>query len=264
MERDKILRILEAIEAQDNLPVSKRSAKNELLAEYDRLKLRVASLAADLWDANAALDEAQSWLGTISKPATNGMSDLPGLIGLWNRVQDYLDPQKPSEKPQWFEETSSTSECTAKPESTLHKCILHGNYWARGLEGCPMCNPLPCTDKLPENMFSTDDGIYHVSRRGTKHFCSVQDCDFCKPTPHTHTPPTGATGEPKCEHKNLGTLALGGTQRCLDCHEWLIAKPLAQCPECGGTRQKIVRYDFSGTWAILYERCPRCRGEGVI
>ena len=93
--------------------------------------------------------------------------------------------------------------------------------------------------------------------RGVWHEGGIEDCPICKP---------------KCEHKNIGPLALGGTQRCLDCHEWIIAQPLTQCPECGGTRQKRVDYpiNFDNVLALLsptyrvYECCPRCRGEGVI
>ena len=93
--------------------------------------------------------------------------------------------------------------------------------------------------------------------RGVWHEGGIEGCPICKP---------------KCEHKNIGPLALGGTQRCLDCHEWIIAQPLTQCPECGGTRQKRVDYpiNFDNVLALLsptyrvYECCPRCRGEGVI
>jgi len=79
---------------------------------------------------------------------------------------------------------------------------------------------------------------------------------------------------PKCEHKNLSEglrSVLGNRQWCLDCATWV--EPLyKQCPECGGTRQRIINYPYLRTYPHnetktcyrVYERCPRCRGEGII
>ena len=88
--------------------------------------------------------------------------------------------------------------------------------------------------------------------RGVWHEGGIEDCPICKP---------------KCEHKNIGPLALGGTQRCLDCHEWIIAKPFTQCPECHGTKY-INRVVSCADWELhpiyVIATCLNCKGEGVI
>jgi hypothetical protein len=118
-------------------------AKAAILDEFDRLKLRVASLAADLWDANAALDEAQSWLGTISEPFRLGQivpanilrclredrykSNLTDVI---EAIAAYLDSQKPSEKPPVYLFDSHLAMVEGK--LTRHSGDAHD---------CPICNP---------------------------------------------------------------------------------------------------------------------------
>jgi DnaJ-class molecular chaperone len=110
-----------------------------------------------------------------------------------------------------------------------------------------------------------------------------EDCPICNPKDHTaecakilKMPPAEVEwlkkieieeADPKCEHKNLGLLALGGTQRCLDCHEWIIAKPFTQCPECHGTKY-INRVVSCADWELhpiyVIATCLNCKGEGVI
>ena len=89
-----------------------------------------------------------------------------------------------------------------------------------------------------QSQFDKISEPYHYSRDKAeypwiRHEGKADGCPICNP---------------KCEHKNIGPLALGGTQRCLDCHEWIIAQPLTQCTECGG--------------AMVVEQmapCPRCK-----
>ena len=105
MEREKFESLLES----GNEPISPHN-RRLLLAEFDRLKLRVAALAADLWDAQAALDEAQSWLATICEPIKEWLKSIPPDSKSWDEhkmayafkavdaIADYLDSQKPSER----------------------------------------------------------------------------------------------------------------------------------------------------------------------
>jgi hypothetical protein len=220
--------ILEVLAFCDRL-----TAENEKLRDTKQRLIEQSSL----WEAKYF--ESQSHLDKICEHAQpqRGFLSNREIVkqlqkGGWFRISrviesiaDYLDSQKPSEKPE-----------------TCH--------WNRF---CPV--------------------LVHVG--------AEKDCPICNPHGYVHTPDEGIAGnppkdwvstkdfppaKPKCEHKNVGKhIYYDGFYRpyCLDCHTWM-PKPLTQCPECGGTRQKIVRYDFSGTWAILYERCPRCRGEGVI
>ena len=191
--------------------------KEQLRAEFDRLKAEVERLLQINQEANRSIWRLQSWLDRISAPIKGTQrSSTRGGRGCSDsdreavdRICAYLDSQKPSEKQPKFH------------------------------------------DAIRSNIQGLKD------YRGVWHEGGIEDCPICKP---------------KCEHKNIGPLALGGTQRCLDCHEWIIAQPLTQCPECGGTRQKRVDYpiNFDNVLALLsptyrvYECCPRCRGEGVI
>jgi hypothetical protein len=86
---------------------------------------------------------------------------------------------------------------------------------------------------------------------------------------------------PKCEHKNGGISYYSEgvlKQWCDDCKEWFEVprglarsqKPPTLCPECGGTRQKRKEiwkesslHNLEPDY-VIYERCPRCRGQGVI
>jgi len=106
------------------------------------------------------------------------------------------------------------------------------------------------SEKPPVYLF--DSHLAMVEGKLTRHSGDAHDCPICNP---------------KCEHKNLGLLALGGTQRCLDCHEWIIAKPFTQCPECHGTKY-INRVVSCADWELhpiyVIATCLNCKGEGVI
>ena len=100
-------------------------------------------------------------------------------------------------------------------------------------DGCPICNHPP-SEKYHYAEAYPKSGL-SMLHKGDK-----EDCPICNPKP--------SEKPARCEHKNLGPLALGGTQRCLDCHEWIIAKPFTLCTECGG--------------AMVVEQmapCPRCK-----
>ena len=153
MERDKIESLLNS----GNEPMSS-DGRRKLLAEFDRLKLRVAALAADLWDAQAALDEEQNWLGTISEPMKGwekeGRDYIIALLeqGGWypqvkisRAIAAYLDSQEPSEK-------------------------LYCNHWSikdyskkhSGKQvDCPICNLLKCKpqNQCPKCEGSGEQGI---------------------------------------------------------------------------------------------------------
>jgi DNA-directed RNA polymerase subunit M/transcription elongation factor TFIIS len=146
----------------------------QILAEFDRLKLRVAELAADLWDANAALDEAQSWLDRISEPA----KPSPGFIGarmaaadlrqqgwgaipeILEAIADYLDSQKPSEKPNHVHSDDS------------------GVFWEGREEDCPICNPKHLT-QCPECKGSHWEAIGHQVRSGDVETVTLWQCPGC-------------------------------------------------------------------------------------
>ena len=143
-------------------------------------------------------------------------------------------------------------------------------------DGCPICNPPP-SEKYHYAEAYPKSGL-SMLHKGDK-----EDCPICNPKDHTaecakilKMPPAEVEwlkkieieeADPKCEHKNLGLLALGGTQRCLDCHEWIIAKPFTQCPECHGTKY-INRVVSCIDWELdpiyVIATCLNCKGEGVI
>ena len=167
MERDKIESLLNS----GNEPMSS-DGRRKLLAEFDRLKLRVAALAADLWDANAALDEAQSWLRTISEPIKKAREEVAsgkswcGTFKYATESQQavfaYLDSQKPSEPPfpehpcDACDHWDDCAGCTSPPKA----------------EDCPICNPK------------------HLCNDGIWEYIPKSECQRCSP--------------PKCEHKNAG------------------------------------------------------------
>jgi hypothetical protein len=212
MIREELERLLES----GNEPISPHN-RRLLLAEFDRLKLKVASLAADLWDAQAALDEEQNWLGTISEPMNKwrqGATDIADAIELTNQaIASYLNSQKPSEKS--IPRTTQGWKDRIWPEKPSEK---------------------------PKGHFC-EDGIWE--------YIPKSECQRCNP---------------KCEHKNLsgGSDYLKG-KRCLDCGEW-IGKSLTKCPECiwGQKRREFTAVEGAYCKYVVYERCPRCKGEGRI
>jgi len=146
MKREEIERLIVQVSTYEKGTIPFMCACDQLLSEFDRLKLRVASLAADLWDANAALDEAQSWLGTISEPFRLGQivpanilrclredrykSNLTDVI---EAIAAYLDSQKPSEKQHTYSHWYRRDE--------FHFDVHEGKP-----EDCPICNPKPCSN----------------------------------------------------------------------------------------------------------------------
>jgi hypothetical protein len=199
MERDEFIKMLRTLHHSERGTIPYLTAFDILLAEFDRLKSEVDRLqstpaaklyAQQLADVGELRDRCrilQSWLDKISEPATNGMSDLPGLIGLWNRVQDYLDSQKPSEKLYW-------NHWSIKDYSERHD--------GKQVD-CPICNPKP-SEKPSHGTLST---------RVCKHGCVVWSCPICNPTKTKCSFPEclgNCEGckyldtKPKCEHKNAG------------------------------------------------------------
>jgi len=235
MKREEIERLIVQVSTYEKGTIPFMCACDQLLSEFDRLKLRVASLAADLWDANAALDKAQSWLDKISGPIKEWLKSIPPDSKSWDEhktsyafksmatIQAYLDSQ-------------------SKQPSSGHRCS-DGKIHTAQQEDCPICNPKDHTAECAKILKMPPAEVEWLKK------IEIEEAD------------------PKCEHKNLGLLALGGTQRCLDCHEWIIAKPFTQCPECHGTKY-INRVVSCADWELhpiyVIATCLNCKGEGVI
>jgi hypothetical protein len=119
---------------------------DKLLAEFDRLKLRVAELAADLWDANAALDEAQSWLGTISEPIKEWLKSIPPVSKSWDEhkteyalkamatIQAYLDSLEKKPRP-------ADSQKTSENPTLRERLEYHTEHHEGKFLHCLICNP---------------------------------------------------------------------------------------------------------------------------
>ena len=139
------------------------------------------------------------------------------------------------------------------------------NRWARECEN-ERCHHIPDILKAIASYLDSQKASerpycnhWSIKDYSEKHDGKAEGCPICDPKP--------SEKPARCEHKNLGLLALGGTQRCLDCHEWIIAKPFTQCPECHGTKY-INRVVSCIDWELdpiyVIATCLNCKGEGVI
>ena len=183
------------------------SQRDRLTAENEKLSTKVATL--------------QSQLDKIGEPIKRGRyeggSGWTESNATWRLICDYLDSQKPSEKP--------------NPKPHTHT------------------SPTGITGEPPKCEHKNLGELLHDGQRPQKRWC--KDCI------------SWIDLTPKCEHKNLGPLALGGTQRCLDCHEWIIAKPFTLCPECHNTKyiNRVVSVtDWEWHRYYMIVDCLNCSG----
>lgn len=217
------------------MAVNEARDANEAQAENERLKKVNTGLVKGFDKACDQRDTLQSWLDKISEFIAGVDREM---------LREQLKMYRVCNYPYGYNVTGVVeriitylgSQKSGEKVNHIHSDDS-GVFWKGREEDCPTCNPK------------------HLCNDGIWEYIPKSECQRCNP--------------PKCGHKNLGPLALGGTQRCLDCHEWLIAKPLTQCPECGGTRQKKQCYpvnkdDRLGLTYCVYERCPRCHESGVI
>jgi hypothetical protein len=188
--------------------------RDEILAEFDRLKLRGDTLQAQLAKICLPIKGTQR----SSTRGGRGCSDSDREAV--DRICAYLDSHDD----------------------------FHGNNLVGRDLAAYLAKQKP-SEKQPKYHNAIRSNIQGLKDyRGVWHEGGIEDCPTCNP--------------PKCEHKNLGPLALGGTQRCLDCHEWIIAKP-PPCPECQGTKY-INRVVAVAEWeqhpCYMIADCLNCSG----
>jgi hypothetical protein len=200
MERDKLEQKLWDIKiSKDGCEIL------EVLAEFDRLTVRNVNLQTCL-DTICEPIRTDGDIGYIKRTVIPLLREQCKEVSAQTleRVLNYLDSQKPGEKP------------NKEPES----CQMKNCRWEK-IGDCLDC---------PENPIK-------------------------KPTP-----------QPKCEHKNIGAYCVAqGGYWCNDCQA-VVVKSLTQCPDCiwGQKRREFTAVEGAYCKYVVYERCPRCKGEGRI
>ena len=244
MERDKLLAALRELSDRGHGAAGFKPLyviEQEILAEFDRLNEIItnqSSLINNMGKRGATL---QSHLDNISEPIKKAAA-TSYTLNRWARecenerchyipdilkaIASYLDSQKASERPPVYLFDSHLAMVEGK--LTRHSGDAHD---------CPICNPKDHTAECAKILKMPPAEVEWLKK------IEIEEA------------------EPKCEHKNLGLLALGGTQRCLDCHEWIIAKPFTQCPDrgCGD-----CQYDCDYCPNMIFPFWTQVHGKNLI
>ena len=260
LNREEFIRVAIQVSTWEKGTIPFRAAFDQLIAEFDRLNeiiknqsslinnmgKRGATLQAQLAKIlEKQLDEAQSeneelkvenkeFADVIVQNMAGRRPDFSGLI----------------EADKLREENEKLSTKVATLQAQLDRISEPYHYsrdkaeypWIRHegkADGCPICNHPP-SEKYHYAEAYPKSGL-SMLHKGDK-----EDCLICNPHGHVHTPDEGIAGnppkdwvstkdfppaKPKCEHKNLEPLALGGTQRCPECHGTKYINRVVSCAD---------------------------------
>lgn len=264
-------------EKLDKIVKAAHIAYHEQCVEIERLKKECGDWEASHFNTNFEKDVLQSWLDKmpgeynsiqcrrIAKSLEHeGYADAAGIL---SRLADYLDSQQGKPRP-------ADSQKTSEKHQTPYPWHIANGHWHDGTASdCPTCNPPKCLTH-GEDFCSACLDCQRIAKANPKPECKHKEpgrgitCDKCGNPTHYWI----RHGEEKwcliCDHNIKPTCnpPLSLRERTWD---WVARneKPTL-CPECGGTGQKKVNYPFKGILVqhgyFIYERCPRCKGEGII